>query len=245
MREKLFGQQNTLPEFLKSGISLDLRDQKNGRTLLMSECCNQRGESARQEEDNAKRVYNLIFFCHDARTNPRLQDHDGETVSTLAAKNIRVEMLRFLALLKDGTLRNSKGESPLSLLLGELFSPNFQGSPRKPNLYHLDDCLSRLIDAHDFAGMTEEKGESFEHILSTLRKFIVDSPLHSDRDDGGIMYLNALARFAEKNNQYQKNRIEQLAEELSLAAHKEMGREDVAAILKQRPSQARDSLNPE
>jgi hypothetical protein len=129
MNQKLFDEENTLPENFLGEISLDLRDEDTGQTLFMTECSRPRGTSARQEENKAQRVNNLISH-KGARTNPSLQNHNGETVSTLAAKNARVEMLEVLAFFKDGTLRNAKGESPLALLLDELFSPNLQSIPR-------------------------------------------------------------------------------------------------------------------
>lgn len=235
MHQQLFGDENknALPEFLKSGISLDLRDADTGQTLFMTECSRPRGTSARQEEDRAQRVNNLISR-EGARTNLSLQDHNGETVCTLAAKNARVEMLGVLAFLEGGSLRNAKGESPLSLLLDELFSPNFQNFPRKPNTRPLDDGLSRLINHHDFARMTETNSESFSYISSTLRTLSQDSFLYNDRDYG-FMYLNTLFLFAKRNDQYQQSKIAQLEAQLAAAAEEKLGRTEVPALL--RPSQ--------
>jgi hypothetical protein len=228
MSEKLFDEGSTLSENFLGEISLDLRDEDTGQTLFMTECSRPRGTSARQEEDRAQRVNNLISR-EGARTNLSLQDHNGETVCTLAAKNARVEMLGVLAFLEGGSLRNAKGESPLSLLLDELFSPNFQNFPRKPNTRPLDDGLSRLINHHDFARMTETNSESFSYISSTLRTLSQDSFLYNDRDYG-FMYLNTLFLFAKRNDQYQQSKIAQLEAQLA-AAQARLGKEEVPALL--------------
>jgi hypothetical protein len=119
MHQQLFGDENknTLPEFLKSGISLDLRDEDTGQTLFMTECSRPRGTSVREEENKAQRVIDTIIH-KGARTNPRLQNFDGETVCTLAAKNARVEMLGGLSFLGRRQLLETRKESlPLGLLL--------------------------------------------------------------------------------------------------------------------------------
>jgi hypothetical protein len=223
MHQQLFGDENknTLPEFLKSGISLDLRDEDTGQTLFMTECSRPRGTSVREEENKAQRVIDTIIH-KGARTNPRLQNFDGETVSTLAARNARVEMLEVLAFFKDGTLRNAKGESPLGLLLSAKYpSANFPIVNR---------CLFRLIQNHDFAGMPETGEESFEEISRTFQSLGRRDILDNKRALA-IVYFNALGQFGDANNQYHREETAQLRAQLAAAAEEKLGRTEVPALL--------------
>ena len=232
MHQQLFGDENknTLPEFLKSGISLDLRDEDTGQTLLMTECSRPRRENSTVEETRASRVYYTIVNL-GVQTNPRLQDHNGETASTLAAQNGRVEMLDALAPLggNGNGIRNATGESPLRLLFDHFMSADPQNLAEKPNSDTLWEIIFGLITHHDFAGMPKTGPESFEKISRTLQ-LLVSRSLQGINQEYGVAYLNSLIYFAHKNDQYQQSKIAQLEAQLA-AAEEKLGRTEVPALL--------------
>lgn len=235
MSEKLFDEGSTLSENFLGEISLDLRDEDTGQTLLMTECSRPRRENSTVEETRASRVYYTIVNL-GVQTNPRLQDHNGETASTLAAQNGRVEMLDALAPLggNGNGIRNATGESPLRLLFDHFMSADPQNLAEKPNSDTLWEIIFGLITHHDFAGMPKTGPESFEKISRTLQ-LLVSRSLQGINQEYGVAYLNSLIYFAHKNDQYQQSKIAQLEAQLA-AAQEELGKKpELAALLRRQP----------
>lgn len=235
MSEKLFDEGSTLSENFLGEISLDLRDEDTGQTLLMTECSRPRRENSTVEETRASRVYYTIVNL-GVQTNPRLQDHNGETASTLAAQNGRVEMLDALAPLggNGNGIRNATGESPLRLLFDHFMSADPQNLAEKPNSDTLWEIIFGLITHHDFAGMPKTGPESFEKISRTLQ-LLVSRSLQGINQEYGVAYLNSLIYFAHKNDQYQQSKIAQLEAQLAAAAEEKLGRTEVPALLRRQP----------
>lgn len=221
MREKLFGDENknNLPEFLMSGISLDLQDQSFRQTLLMGECSGS-GKAKSEEKYRAERLVEALSY-YWVSIDPSLRDSDGETIYTLAAQNGRVEVLDVLAFYTDSTPRNARKESPLCLLL----SADYSAAPPST----VKSCLDRLIGSHDFAGMPKKGPESFEEMSSAFKK-LCERGIQDNDKGRSFMYLDALAHFSHANNQYHREETAQLKAQLA-AAQARLGREEVPALL--------------
>lgn len=228
MREKLFGDENknNLPEFLMSGISLDLQDQSFRQTLLMGECSGS-GKAKSEEKYRAERLVEALSY-YWVSIDPSLRDSDGETIYTLAAQNGRVEILGMVLTPLNGSgLRNNRGESPLGLLVAK--TPDCFGRylpTEDPTMW--EKIFSDLISHHDFAGMPKTE---YDGISETLKRRANNCFVYSEAPEGyGPMYLKTLADFNHANDQYHREETAQLKAQLA-AAEEKLGRTEVPALL--------------
>lgn len=233
MREKLFGDENknNLPEFLMSGISLDLQDQSFRQTLLMGECSGS-GAAKPDKGYRAERLAEALGY-YWVSIDPSLRDSDGETIYTLAAKNQQIEILGMVLTPLNGSgLRNNRGESPLGLLVAR--APDCFGlylPTEDPSLW--ENVFSNLINHHDFAGMPKKE---YDDISEALERRAKNCFVYSEAPKGyGPMYLKTLAAFNHANDQYHREETAQLKAQLA-AAQEELGKKpELAALLRRQP----------